>query len=39
MSTRTMIQRMIGSTLLICGVMVLLLGFVAQRFEMQSAPN
>lgn len=25
MSTRTMIQRMIGSTLLICGVMVLLL--------------
>lgn len=25
MSTRTMIQRMIGSTFLICGVMVLLL--------------
>jgi hypothetical protein len=25
MSTRTMIQRMIGSTLLICGVIVLLL--------------
>ena len=28
MSTRTMIQRMIGSPLLICGVMVLLLAHV-----------